>query len=297
MAFTYYAYGLVLDSEIPLPELSPAEGTADIRLRIGAVEPPPSRPEEPWYSWSSEGASVRIRWKGLGTFQLLEGREVVVDPAPGVEVGRLRDYVLSFVMGALLQQRGYLVLLHASAVLMHGRAVAFVGESGEGKSTMTAALSARGYPVVSDELVPVDFSGGGLRVWPAFSRLKLTAESAEAVGCPAEALTQIYSEEEKLGWQVASAAPEASLPLSRIYLLRTGDAHSVRATASVDAVGELVRQSFHKRLLSPDRLRQHLLTCADLARSGRVCYLTRRRSLAELDAVANLVEADVSSLD
>ena len=296
MPYTYHIYGLILESELPLPELTQATGTADIRLWTGSLERPPARVEEPWFAWTVEGMTTRLAWEGVGTFLLRDGREIVVDPDPEVAAGRLRDFLLSYILGALLQQRGYLVMLHASAVLMHGQAVAFVGESGEGKSTMTAAFSARGFPVVSDELVPVDVSDGALRVWPAFSRLKLTAASALAVGCPSEALTQIHAAEDKFGWQVAPADPESALPLSRIYLLRSGDAHSVREATFVEAVGGIADQSFHKRLLAPERLRQHFLACADLARSGRVRVLTRRRCLAELDAVAQLVEADVRSL-
>lgn len=296
MSFTYHAYGLVLDSELPLPELSPANGPADVRLRIAPLEPLPSRPEEPWYSWKREGSTTWLWRDNVGTFRLRDGKEILLNPHPEVESGLLRDYLLNSVMGALLQQRGCLMLLHASSVLLDGEAVVFVGESGEGKSTMTAALHTRGCPVVSDELVPVDFSGGELRVWPAFARLKLTVASAEAVGCPPEALTKLYTAEEKRGWQAAPADPGAALPLSCIYLLRSGEQHSIRPGSSADAVGELVRQSFHKRLLPAEQLQQHFLACAELARSGRVRLLTRRRSLAELETVVRLVEADVRSL-
>lgn len=296
MPNAYHAYGLILESELALPELAPASGPADISLRLAALEPVPARSDDPWYAWQCEGAETRLSVRTVATVLLREGREILVDPDPGVGPGRLRDFLLSFVLGALLQQRGALLLLHASSVLIDGRAVVFVGESGEGKSTMTAALHARGYPVVSDELVPLELSGEGLRVWPAFSRLKLMPEAAEALGCPSEALAEISKEEEKLAWQVAAVAPGVALPLARIYLLRSGDAHSVQPAPALDAAGELLRQCFHKRLLPPERLQQHFLASADLARSGYVHLLTRRRSLAELGTVAALVEADVRTL-
>ena len=48
------------------------------------------------------------------------------------------------------------ILLHAGAVERDGRAVVVVGESGRGKSTLTAALVRDGFAYLTDELVQID---------------------------------------------------------------------------------------------------------------------------------------------
>src|SRR3989454_2089338 len=54
-------------------------------------------------------------------FRSREGREIVVEPAPGVDAGTLRLFLLGPVRAVLLHQRGFLVL-HASAVVLDGGA-------------------------------------------------------------------------------------------------------------------------------------------------------------------------------
>ena len=64
----------------------------------------------------------------------------------------VRLFLLGSVWGALALQRG-LLPLHASAV-GRGRTVhAFTGPPGAGKSTLAAALAARGYPLFTDDML------------------------------------------------------------------------------------------------------------------------------------------------
>jgi hypothetical protein len=53
-------------------------------------------------------------------------------------------------------------VLHASAVRTStGAALAFIGASGVGKSTLAQRMSARGLVTLSDDLLPVRFNAGG----------------------------------------------------------------------------------------------------------------------------------------
>lgn len=54
-------------------------------------------------------------------------------------------------MAVLLYQRGHLVL-HASAVLFNSSAVAFMGETNTGKSSLTALFNSDGCGVLSDDV-------------------------------------------------------------------------------------------------------------------------------------------------
>ncbi|WP_413452157.1 hypothetical protein AA0Y32_12250 [Georgenia phoenicis] len=84
--------------------------------------------------------------------------------------------------GALLALQLYLrgnAVLHASAVERDGTAVAFLGHSGMGKSTLAALMCAAGARVVSDDVVPVG-AGGEPRVPLGATELRLRP-GAEAV--------------------------------------------------------------------------------------------------------------------
>jgi hypothetical protein len=60
-------------------------------------------------------------------------------------------------------------VLHGSAVDIGGRAVAFVGASGQGKSTMAAMFCAAGATLVTDDVLPLEFES--------------TADGTDAVYC------------------------------------------------------------------------------------------------------------------
>jgi hypothetical protein len=107
---------------------------------------------------------------------------MIVEPLPHVDEHVLRLYLLGPALGVLLQQRGLLVL-HASAVAIGERVVAFVGESGWGKSTTAAALERRGHTVVADDVCALHLRGSeDPLVFPAIPRLKLDAAPALARG-------------------------------------------------------------------------------------------------------------------
>ena len=67
--------------------------------------------------------------------------------------------------------------LHASAVTLGDGAVLFIGESGEGKSTLARCLPASGSGItrVTDDISPVRGRAGRFEVLPDFPQLKLPA--------------------------------------------------------------------------------------------------------------------------
>jgi hypothetical protein len=71
------------------------------------------------------------------------------------------------------------VVLHGGAVDVGSRAVAFVGHSGAGKSTMTAAMARAGHHYLADEVVAV---AGDLEVRPFHRPIGLRRGGAESLG-------------------------------------------------------------------------------------------------------------------
>src|SRR5207237_1442435 len=151
--------GLDICSILPLPELLPGNGCADARVRLGKVDglPPEARARKVYAR--ADAGNAYLFWQGVGAFQITHGREITVEPAPGVEARALRLFLLGPALALLLSQRGLLVL-HASAVAVEGRAIAFLGESGQGKSTTAAAFLAHGHTVVADDVLAVRIDDG-----------------------------------------------------------------------------------------------------------------------------------------
>lgn len=74
------------------------------------------------------------------------------------------------------------VPIHATSVVTDAGAIAVVGESGRGKSSLTAALLAHGAWLLGDEPVSIVPSGSGTTVHAGVALLRLDAPTAERVG-------------------------------------------------------------------------------------------------------------------
>jgi HprK-related kinase A len=88
--------------------------------------------------------------------------------------------LLEWGMNFLFAQRlGFHLLLHAGVVELDGRAVILPAMPGSGKSTLTAALAARGFRLLSDEFGVVRFGDG--QVLPLLRPVALKNQSIDVI--------------------------------------------------------------------------------------------------------------------
>jgi hypothetical protein len=256
--FTYVVFGLLLQSNLPIPELTPIRSHRDrsslessngraVEIHLNASPSTsggvPSGPEELSYasSFKDEAGNPALRiWKAAGSRYLRlayfdgtqfwldrEGREVWATWPENLTIEDTATYLLGPVLGILLRLRG-VTCLHASAVAFGENAVAFVGSEGAGKSTTAAALARRGHAILSDDVVALTERTGSFFIHPAYPYLCLWPESVESLYGSADALPQFSANYDKrclsLGKQKLRFA-ERALPLAAIYILgeRRGD--------------------------------------------------------------------------
>jgi hypothetical protein len=90
----------------------------------------------------------------------------------------------------VLRLRGIFVL-HASAVAIGDRALALAGQPGAGKSTTAAAFALLGYPVLSEDVVPVFEQGDILVVHAGYPHIRLWPDSVKLLLGSSDALPRI----------------------------------------------------------------------------------------------------------
>jgi len=308
--FRYLAYGLRIESELALPELMPIaqmEAGAqsfgdeyDVTVTIGTVPAVDATAVDMGEDQWRLGDRVWLRYPGVCRILVDQGRSIVVDPVDGVEERVVRLFILGNAIGTLLHQRGNLVL-HAGAVAVEGVAVAFVGFSGAGKSTMTATMVARGHSPIADDVVAVEIDAQGQPVVRfGFPQLKLHPDSASALPFPEATFSPLHPEFAKLGHQVPIVSPPGACPLAAVYVLEfTGeDEPSIERLRPTKAMFELIRHSYAAKMLK-DHAGQdgpastvHFDQVATLAAAIPVSRLKRPKRLPDLQEVARLVERD-----
>lgn len=289
----YFAYGLGICSEFSLPELSAGKEKKDIEIKQGKLDNflrSIARSDGCLYATDSE---VYHYYADVGSFFVRQGQEIIVDPAPSADERLLRLYLLGRIFGALLHQRG-LLILHGSAVAVDGEAVAFLGNSGSGKSTAAASLIIKGYPMVADDLVAIDASGARPMVHPAFPQLKLWPDAAESLGYNIDTMPRISPKKTKRAANLDSEFLPDALPLRRIYILEKGEPTEILLLGRKDSMIELVHYSYAKRSLAAGANRStHFLNCAKVASSVPVCRLIRPWDLSSFGILASKVVEDI----
>ena len=226
--YHYHAFDLHWLSEgLSIPELPGAN--------LDGVLTPPGRSirilEEDSPSWPqlTPGAhdtpflkmargDLRLTVEGIGCFRIHHGGQIAWQRANKcVSDQDLRTFLLGSAVGALLIQRGTLVL-HGNALERDGQSIVCLGHSGAGKSTLAYALMLQGWRLLADDLVAITPSG---QVLSGIPRIKLWHDAVKAFGLDPDALQPIRQGMQKyllLGEAIKRA--ERPCPLKAIYLIR-----------------------------------------------------------------------------
>ena len=131
------------------------QARGDVRIRRGAVPRALAEVEMEGPTWQCAGDRFLIAFP-WGVRFLVEGGERIRYAADGgVDLPSLRLSLLSNAWIVLALQRG-LLALHASAVASGAAVHACTAPSGEGKSTLAAALAARGHAFFADDVLLLD---------------------------------------------------------------------------------------------------------------------------------------------
>jgi len=251
----YACFGLDVHSEIPLPELAgmpPPPATAArprVVIRTGTIPAELTIVPGAGRARAIGCDTFLIDVKDTARYLVRGGAEIVVEPCAGGSALNLRLFLLGSAFGALCHQRGFLPL-HANAVVVGGRAFAFAGRSGIGKSTLAAYFQTRGYQVLCDDVCVVSFDDEGRPMaWPGLPRLKLWRDAAETFGHDSRALERAIDGRDKYHVPLASTGDRGPYPLARIYLLRNvadGAPEAIEHLTAAPAVRALMANTYRR---------------------------------------------------
>ena len=247
-----------------------------------------------------------VQWVicGVGRFWVVpSGNEVRYRLAEGGDPSDAEQALLGPVLGTALRLQG-VSLLHASALVIDGRAVALSAPSGHGKSTLAAALARGGWAVLSDDVLPLRRRGPGFLAVPYFPRMKLWADSLRAFGAEAASFRPVLSWGDKrrvgLEGEWGSCAQQAA-PLAAVYFLaphnEAAHAPQLTALASVEATLALQAGMYLSDLEIEACSAQGLRMAAEIATQIPVRRLSYRRTFDALPAVCEAIAADVAALE
>lgn len=277
-ALLYDLYDVTVDSQLELPEArkAPPGATPAASIRVGPVDTAGSgigRQLGP-FVWAAPGM-LWLQVPGVGRFLVTGGDRIVVEPDPAADADSVRVFLLGSALGAMLLQRG-LIVLHGNAVVIGDACLVCVGRTGAGKSTLAAEFMRRGYPILADDVVPID---AACRALPGLPRIKLCQDALERLDLGAEGLRRIRPGVAKFNLPVIGSLFRAeAAPVRWIYVLEPSPRSEVlvEVVRGMDRLAPLRNHTYRIRYVEGMDLRSgHLASCGRLASCADVRRVRR----------------------
>lgn len=313
----YRICGFNVSSNFPFVDsLIRTDQAPDLRFVLGDAPTSAPLPESVEPDYESELLAVSgapaLRIYRTVEYDILQipGQEAIYVGAEEISVAsgaepqlyRIEHDFFSLSFPYYLERRGHTVL-HASAVERDGKAAAFLGLPGAGKSTLAAFLTSRGWRCLSDDLlfaipgdeVYVQPSHPNLRLWKTVAERLLGSVSGWPEVAPGTPKYIVPIETSGLGSHSDKAAR-----LHRVYLptrSRKTEAETVRITevTPLEAIIALVTHSMLPRI--PHFLgweKRRITQLAEIARRVAFRRLVYTDGLDNLPALEDAVIADIA---
>ncbi|WP_274648627.1 aldolase [Paenibacillus humicola] len=277
--FTYKAFGLRVESEISLPELTEPDGfelPEPVHIHRCDLASEWQAQDKIGQYWAVAGMQVMFTVPEVGIFRIQDGSTIHVSPFADALEDRVRLYILGTCFGAVLLHRRILPL-HGSAVAINGKAYAVVGHSGAGKSTLASTLVGLGYKLLSDDVIPVIVDDQTPVVIPAYPQQKLWQDSMNQLGLPESDYRPIFSRETKFAIPVRAHFHDQPLPLAGVFeLMKTADTEVMEPIRGMERFHMLYRHTYRPFLVNDMGLREwHFGTLARIV-NRFACYRLSR---------------------
>lgn len=325
LRFHYSFFGLHLRSnlEIPGANLSnqfPPQPDVEVHFGIApySSEEDLSRTQELTYVSSdinavgepslriwkvARGAFVRLAYEDGTQFWLDRELETIWVTWPDrLSLENSASYLLGPVLGAFLRMRG-VTCLHASAVSIGDRGVAFVGAAGAGKSTTAAAFARQGYGVISDDIVALVERDGAFHLMPAYPHLSLWPETVKVLYGSPEALPRFIPDWDKRRLDLGEHGTHFDsrpLRLGAIYVLserRPDPAPCVESMKPRKALLALVADTYANKILDREMRASEFAVLGRLVTSIPVRRVYPHQDARRLEELCKVIRKDFDSLE
>lgn len=288
----YKAFGLTIQSEIELPELSeaPVVEISDIQVRETTFTLPRFRKTKIYrrgiqagFGQDEDGA-LYLHWDGVGTYKAIGGDTLLFAPDTD-DANLISLFTVSEALGLLLFQRGYF-LLHASAVVVGNEAWCFMGAPGAGKSTTAAAFVKAGCRLLSDDLTAIELNADGdAYIIPAYPQLKIWDATVNGLDYDRAVLSPVSEGVNKFSYQPKSEFLHGKVPLRRVFFMhKAKNRPAWQEINAAEVPMELIKNfPLPTRLLEGANLKQHFMQSFQCSRNALMGRKRRPDGFAALE--------------
>lgn len=229
--YVYRVYGLIIKSQIKIPELKSVDydNIDKCDAAISCEEIPINIKEPILKSQNCEISKTEFYMyvKGAAHYYVAGGNKVIIKLDEVYDMEKVRVYLLGSTLGFMMIQRN-MVAIHGGAVAVSGIGIILTGGMGAGKSTLNAAFRNEGHPFLSDDVSALEVdSTGKLLIQPAYPQVKLCEDTMVKMQYDLTSFNVVNQERNKYAVPITKAYLDKPVLLGGIYEITVGDVRSV----------------------------------------------------------------------
>jgi hypothetical protein len=296
MSHHFTIFHLSVSTPFELSGFSPSPpGRPEVFIRLGRVPAQLDEAEHVWRRNQLRGTEFLLTVPGVARYLVRGGKEIIIAPEPGAPPETLRLFLLGSAFGALLHQRGEL-LLHGSSVATDQGAILLLGRSGHGKSTVAALLSRGGRRLLGDDKAVILRKGDNMLLYAGPQQSWLWRDAIDRMGIEESELAGKRNGRDKYAWQAGPPVSNRPCPIYRIYELAFHESREpeMLPLQGPDAVRALMQNIFRRGIRRRmDGVEKCFQQCAHLAFRVPVRQLRRDKARHSPEHVLALIHADM----
>ena len=298
--YRHFAHGIGIVSGLALPEFHGLSEDTPQSVVISECEDLPLLESSAEAYWTDK-TGFHISWKQVGAFQINHSGNIRFRRVPSASDDLVRVPLLGVVLAVALHYRQVLVM-HGNAMFINSVGIILVGEKGQGKSTLSAAMVNRGHHVYADDAASVALAGEApAEVLAGAQQLRLWRDSmSQTLGEGNFSYRHIHELGEKLVVSLPIPADgPLRLPFKRLYIIEDAPTIAFQPLSAAEAWQHVLAHTmvarFGSDFLVGTGATWHFAACLSLAKQVRCVRLLRPRDFSRLAEVVTHIETDLLS--
>jgi hypothetical protein len=189
----------------------------DVKIEINDIKKEVKAPlyEDAFYRLNQNEFSMTV--EGVGSFYASGGNYISLVVNPKATNANIELYLNGSTYGAILHQRK-IMPIHGSCFIFNNKGIMLCGNSGAGKSSLTASFVLDGNEFLTDDVTPILTLNNKPFIWTMSDRIKLWEDSLKQLNQNKEGLHKIDPDTEKFYYPLNSYK-DSTFMLNHIFLI------------------------------------------------------------------------------
>ena len=296
MRYLYRVYGLNIESEIKMPELSKLDkdSNIDAKINYGTVSDEIKDFIKMGYMANYQKQDMWFNIPDLAIYHITNGNQVIIEPYENADNQLIKVYILGSVLGMVLLQNN-MVAIHGGGIVINDKGYVFTGDKGAGKSTITTALRQRGYKFVADDVCSIK-QGEINKIHPGFGYQKLCDDTMVKLGYNPDDYEPFRSDFNiKYIVPALDAFVNYEVPFKGVFELTVSDEIEnveIEEITGIEKIQRLIKNIFRIEMLqySGGIHSTYFKKCADIAKDIKYYKITRPKDVFSVNEQIKVIE-------